>query len=189
MFTVQKLPVLTLLDIMKLLKSRDLMLFMMDLEEREQSYKTLKQLRSPVEPPSEGDLEQFKDFLKQNEGVCDDIGLSSTAAKLSLIHTHLTHYPEEADYSSLCADCRNVRDVLMAESWDRKFVQIAPSYGTYVNNDSLLGDPVKVAFPSAQNDIQHAGNCLAVECGTAAVFHLMRAVEWGLRALCRDLGI
>ena len=29
---------------------------------------------------------------------------------------------------------------------------------------------------------------MAADCNTAAVFHLMRAVEWGLRALCVDLG-
>jgi hypothetical protein len=44
-------------------------------------------------------------------------------------------------------------------------------------------------FRNARFDIREAGNCLAVECGTATVFHLMRTVEWGLRALCQHLGI
>jgi hypothetical protein len=34
-----------------------------------------------------------------------------------------------------------------------------------------------------------AENCIAIDSGTAAVFHLMRAVEWSLRALCADLGV
>src|SRR5688500_16871248 len=29
---------------------------------------------------------------------------------------------------------------------------------------------------------------MAAECDTAAVFHMMRAVEWALRAFCVDLG-
>jgi hypothetical protein len=35
-------------------------------------------------------------------------------------------------------------------------------------------------------DIEEAGNCLAAECNTAAVFHLMRVAEIGLRALAED---
>jgi hypothetical protein len=50
----------------------------------------------------------------------------------------------------------------------------------------LFGDAVRDAFPSASHDIQEAGNCLAVGCGTATVFHLMRAAEYALRALAND---
>jgi hypothetical protein len=52
-----------------------------------------------------------------------------------------------------------------------------------------MGPEVINAFPSAGPDIIEAGNCLAAECHTAAVFHLMRVVEWGLRALAASLGV
>ena len=48
---------------------------------------------------------------------------------------------------------------------------------------------VHEAFPNARFDAREAGNCLAADCNTAAVFHMMRVVEWGLRALCVDLGM
>ncbi len=53
----------------------------------------------------------------------------------------------------------------------------------------LFGDEVDNAFPSAANDISEAGKCLALNRPTAAVMHLMRALESGLFALCKDLGV
>jgi|CZKZ01.1.fsa_nt_gi hypothetical protein len=50
----------------------------------------------------------------------------------------------------------------------------------------LLGSKTITAFPSSEGDFIEAGNCLAAECNTAAVFHLMRAAEVGLRALATD---
>ena len=52
---------------------------------------------------------------------------------------------------------------------------------------ALGGGSIPGGGPAVE-DIREAGNCMAADCNTAAVFHLMRAVEWGLRALCVDLG-
>jgi hypothetical protein len=49
--------------------------------------------------------------------------------------------------------------------------------------------PVISAFPSAENDIREAGNCFALDRPTAAVFHLMRAMEVGLKAIAKTLGV
>lgn len=178
---------------MKLLQSRGLMVFMVHLEENERSYAALRAVGSlashALDTPTPEQLQRFMDFLQENRKVCDDTELSSTSSKIALIHSHIEHSAGEVDFSSLTADCRNIRDVLMTELWNRKFAQIPERYADYVENEALFGSAVKASFPSAREDIKQAGNCLAVECGTAAVFHLMRAVEWGLRALCRDLGI
>lgn len=183
---------ITLWEIMKLFKARDFMLFTMNLEFKTEFYKGCREKAEYLEahsPPPKEEFEWVLNFLKESESLCDDAGLPMTAAILSLNHIELEGAEDKADYSTLYADFRNVTDVLMAEFWNRKFVQIPKDYEKYANNESLFGDIVKAAFPSAGEDIKQAGNCLAVECGTGAVFHLMRAVEWGLRALCRDLGI
>jgi hypothetical protein len=65
------------------------------------------------------------------------------------------------------------------------FVAVAPDLEAYIDQDALLGDAVTAKFPDAVVEIRNAGNCLAVGCSTAAVFHLMRVVEFGLRALSR----
>ena len=50
----------------------------------------------------------------------------------------------------------------------------------------LFGETVTKAFPSAALDIKDAGNCLALGLKTAAVFHLMRVAEHGLRILAQS---
>ena len=59
----------------------------------------------------------------------------------------------------------------------------------YFEQHDLFGEGVSSAFPSAQPEIKDAGNCLAADLYTAAVFHLMRAAEHGLRALARHLRV
>jgi hypothetical protein len=59
----------------------------------------------------------------------------------------------------------------------------------YLNQPKLFGDQVFSNFPSANNDILEAGNCVALERGTAAVMHLMRVAEVGLRTVSKALGV
>lgn len=51
----------------------------------------------------------------------------------------------------------------------------------------LFGSEVAKSFASASADIEEAGKCLALERYTACVFHLMRVMEVGLRALGKSL--
>jgi hypothetical protein len=51
---------------------------------------------------------------------------------------------------------------------------------------AVIGHKVVVAFPSTLDDFEEAGNCLAAECNTGGVFHLMRVAEIGLRAVASD---
>jgi len=46
-----------------------------------------------------------------------------------------------------------------------------------------------IAFPSARSEIVEANTCFAMERHTACVFHLMRAMEHGYRALAIKLGV
>jgi len=47
----------------------------------------------------------------------------------------------------------------------------------YDQSRPLFGEAVDDAFPSSADDIAEAGRCMAVERWTAAVMHLMRALE------------
>ena len=78
----------------------------------------------------------------------------------------------------ISANDSNLPAVLsLIELKDRKFIKVCDDAESYVDNGKLLGDQVSKAFPSASAELREAGNCLAVECHTAAVFHLMRAVS------------
>ena len=78
---------------------------------------------------------------------------------------------------------------IVSELENKKFLKISDDRGEFIDNERLFGDQVHDAFSSAKEDIIEVGNCLAVECNTAAVFHLMRICEFGLRALAKDRNI
>ena len=59
----------------------------------------------------------------------------------------------------------------------------------YEQHEPPFGTAVEEAFPSACADIAAAARLMAVEEPTAAVFHLMRIAEHGLRSLANELGI
>jgi hypothetical protein len=84
------------------------------------------------------------------------------------------------------ADLRNLKQALLTDAGKCVVFRVLPDKVKYLEADKLFGDEVDTAFPSVSKDIRNAGYCLATECHTAAVFHLMRVAERGLRALARD---
>ena len=63
---------------------------------------------------------------------------------------------------------------------------VAADNARYWQQERPFGDGVYDSFPSARTDVTASGDCYAVELYTACVFHLMRVVEKGLRALARE---
>lgn len=57
------------------------------------------------------------------------------------------------------------------------------------NIEPIFGGEVESKFPEAAQDIEDAGNCLAVGLTTSAIFHLMRVAEVGLRYVANDLQV
>jgi hypothetical protein len=107
--------------------------------------------------------------------------------------------PAKKDLSTAISDVRRIQDAIWEELDKRRFVSVSPEKVAYLepppshgfgpirpDHIPVFGVYVEKAFRSARDDIREAGNCLALECNTAAVFHLMRVAEHGLRALARD---
>jgi hypothetical protein len=84
---------------------------------------------------------------------------------------------------------RTARQEMVLQLKKRKFLRVATDRASYLDKDDLFGAEVSTAFRSARRDVREAGNCLAAEVPTAAVFHLMRASEIALRALAVDRGV
>ncbi|MGE3508584.1 MAG: hypothetical protein AB7N65_06840 [Vicinamibacterales bacterium] len=131
----------------------------------------------------------LKNFVAHLDGaskVARKSGLGDASRRLADI-AHQVRRADGANVSqALGVEARNARDVLVSEMKKRKFLRVATGLTKYLDKDDLFGAAVSANFASARRDIQEAGNCLAAECGTACVFHLMRAAECGLRALARD---
>jgi hypothetical protein len=105
---------------------------------------------------------------------------------MSLFHLERSTRP---DASSTATEVRNIREAIQTDIAKHQFLRVSSDRFNWVQNPFLFGERVSKRFPSAVPDIQAAGDCLAAECNTAGVFHLMRAVEWGLRALASNLGV
>ena len=119
-------------------------------------------------------------------GQCQVIGFQHTAA----LANHTT-----SEFASGCSSpteiqvLLNTLDFSFATELEKEwFLKIEQDRQEYYEQKTLFGQPVDQAFPSARFDIREAGNCLATDSATAAVFHLMRAVEWALHAFCVHLG-
>jgi hypothetical protein len=71
-----------------------------------------------------------------------------------------------------------------------QFVYISKPNAEFCEQDALFGEEFhKNASAEINSEIKAAGNCIAVDLHTAAVFHLMRVAEYGLRALANHLQV
>ena len=68
---------------------------------------------------------------------------------------------------------------------DKLLLYVPSEFAEYYNQDDLFG--VKNKFPKANEEITLAGNCYATENYTACVFHLMRGVEHGAKAMVKAM--
>jgi hypothetical protein len=186
---------------MKLFKSRHFAVALQDLHEShascdeskrriaDGSYRSTEFDLTGKVKPSDGFVETIKEQLNAMADVCQDAGFDNAKTKIALVLIHLNNNSHDLDYATLAADLRNVNDVVMTDFWKREFVEIPYEFTDLIDADELFGAQVKQSFPSSSRDILDAGNCIAVGLGTSAVFHLMRAVESGLRGLCTHLHI
>jgi hypothetical protein len=67
-----------------------------------------------------------------------------------------------------------------------KFFHMSLSDSKRYNLSEPFGSDVVKNFPSATFDSREAGNCFAVSCYTACVYHSMRVLEYGLKAFLNE---
>jgi hypothetical protein len=130
--------------------------------------------------------ERFISNLQSAHGLCVEIGLTDAAKRYALIMEHL--HARQVEPAEVSTEAQHAREVVEEELLKLRFLYVPESRVEYLDRAAPFGPRVQQKFRSATYDLLEAGNCLAVDCNTAAVFHLMRAVEWGLRALCAHLG-
>jgi hypothetical protein len=87
----------------------------------------------------------------------------------------------------MAARLKDFRSKLEQELNDRFFLYLNASEAKLFENERPFGEEVWTAFPSAQFDAREAAQSLAVGRHTACVFHCMRVLEHGLRALAKDV--
>jgi hypothetical protein len=115
---------------------------------------------------------------------CVKINLDGGAKRAQQILRRLQK--DKLTYETIVMDCASLEEFIHDALEERHFAYIEPSKAKFFEQDELFGNGVALSFPSTAADIKDAGNCLASGLDTAAVFHLMRIAERGLRILARD---
>lgn len=78
-------------------------------------------------------------------------------------------------------------ELLRNEIAAKLFVFIPAHRATWFSRDDILSLEGRTAFPMASQEMKDAGNAFAAGLPTASVFHAMRALEHGLRALALEV--
>jgi hypothetical protein len=122
-------------------------------------------------------------------GMCKDSGFHAAKDSMRLGRERIKKWGDQLNISTLLNELQSAQGMLISDMWKRRFYLVDEAKTAYLDADAWFGQDVYDRFPSARTDIREAGNCLAKGCHTAAVFHLMRVVEHGLRSLGKHLGV
>ena len=131
------------------------------------------------------DCEWIERQLSRLKPVCEKLGLQASQNNIYHLTMLVAKWMELPMVLVVAASFKQLRGTIQSEVNKLQFAFIPAGKVQFFEKHDLFGERVSAAFPSAQPEIQDAGNCLAADLHTAAVFHLMRAVEHGLRALAR----
>jgi hypothetical protein len=122
------------------------------------------------------------------EDIFPKVGLVESLRQLQLAKTVLLQ-PDLMNSFQLKSELNRIQTTLFTEIHDRKFLLVDATQTLFVDNEALLGPDIYECFAKARLDVKEAGNCIAADCNTAAVFHLMRVAEYGLRAVAGKLRV
>jgi hypothetical protein len=121
---------------------------------------------------------------------CDEIGLSATRTQAFKLMVLAGNPHKPFHWTEVDSGLEGIQWAIEEEISMRKFAFIPLDKVQYFERDgngALFGKEVYKKFKAARLDIKSAGNCLAADENTAAVFHLMCVVNIGLIALAKHL--
>jgi hypothetical protein len=141
-------------------------------------------------------LTEDKVFIETVTEVATELraSLDTLDAKLTIMTTDrllgLLKDERSIAYVSIKEACEEIDSRLRDElSLVKVFVLEANKHQYYQPSEPLFGKDFETKFPNAAFELDEAAKCLALSRPTAAVFHLMRLMEIGLKAVARCLGI
>jgi hypothetical protein len=82
-----------------------------------------------------------------------------------------------------------LRETMEDELRQRLMILVPNLKAEYCDKEEGFGEAVGKAFPSSVPEVKDACNCYALGLNTACVFHLMRVLEKGLRAMAESLNV
>jgi hypothetical protein len=118
---------------------------------------------------------------------CEQLELSVCTEFLGVYIENFTNRPVTRSDVTHCIFSFEI--AFYAELSKCLFVFVYSERAYAFEQEMLFGEEVNKAFPSAKQEVRDAGTCFAFGLGTACVFHCMRVLEHGLRALAAVFGL
>lgn len=133
--------------------------------------------------------EGYKTLVSAMVAPCTFIGID-ISEQVARVHAVLDPDSKSTDQlTKLESRLEEVQFKIEDELKKRSFLYVPPELAVYYDQDALFGEQVSTNFPVANKEIREAGRCYAIGSNTAAVFHLMRAVEHGARVMVKALKV
>src|SRR5579872_763929 len=132
----------------------------------------------------------FKEVLLLLKDQCEKLALDDSIHVMIARAIGLSEL--EGVSKAILAERLQSINFLFGTRCDRhKFFTLTESESLKFENSKLFGNAVAAAFPSEEftYEVKEVGSCFALGRYTATVFHLMRVLEKGLKALANELTV
>jgi hypothetical protein len=128
--------------------------------------------------------------LKPIKKQCETCELQHTLDSIEHIESNWDFSENYYSPHALAALLEGMLAIMRKELQKRTFAFIPEINARYFERDDLFGEQFhKNTSPEINVEIKSAGNCLAADLNSAAVFHLIRAAERGMRRLASRLKV
>lgn len=139
-------------------------------------------------PEGKIDLPSVLKCLEMVENQCGEVGLD-VAATMARESRFAIGAVQDAGNKAVLGELEALHSAIEGELKSILFLRVRSEFTKYYKDDQPFGPDVADKFPSSIKDIEEGSKALACGLGTATVFHMMRIMEVGLKALAAALGI
>jgi hypothetical protein len=136
------------------------------------------------------EIKVILEIVERVEGFCDRLKFQDAKGRIDLFKLFLQK-EINCYYTVVERELEGIKFAINTEIENRKILLLSKEEAELFNQEKLFGDAVHKAFinPELRCEINEAGTCLASGLNTAAIFHLMRVAEFGLRKLAKPFAI
>jgi len=135
---------------------------------------------------SKAEAEKIGKWIDIAESIAKDFECSAAIDRIAIIRRGLGR---GMSHRNLCVELRVLRETLDGGLKNQFIYRYPTDKARIFGNWKADWTKVMAAFPSAQKDILACVDLWAMSHPTASVFHAMRVLEHGLRALAGNLGL
>lgn len=182
--------IVSLLNVIKLFAET----FCWEIAHLEFAIGTLDEASKLDEKTDLGELAVIRHGLSKFQKMCESFEMTFSVEVIegSLVRLNQSRLGIKALHPTnrmVIDELRGILKALYIELETTVFMCIPRARAKLYDQPELFGLEVSAKFREANKEVTQAGNCLAAGNSTATVFHLMRALEHGLRALAKRLRV